>query len=434
MPTRGLRTAQTGLAVVALFLAFAGESVRNLVGWPIFLGAATVISISYLVIVIQRRKSIAWRSIPVWLIIFLAIAVSSAAWAYSTPNTLLTLWPLVMISISSLGITATLPWADFVRALGTTLRWVLGLSLIFELWVAIIIGHPVYPEWLDTSGDKPAAVYEWSRNLLFEGGPIQGIVGNRNQLGFIALIALIVFCVQLADRTIWRAWGIVWIFIAMGTLALTRSATVILALMAVGIVMVFALWTRSRSPLRRRPIYLAATAVVLLTATAVTFARPALLGLFGKSEDLTGRLNFWANVTELAGQRPVLGWGWLSPWVPWLEPFNNLAIQKGVHYLQAHNVWLDVWLQIGVVGVVALAMLMLGLLWRSWFVGVDRPQWDLDEHRPYSASSLIPLLVTTALLAQSVAESQLVVQFGWALVVILSIYSLNPRRIHGLSR
>lgn len=434
MPTRGLRTAQTGLAVVALFLALAGESVRNLVGWPIFLGAATVISISYLVIVIQRRKSIAWRSIPVWLIIFLAIAVSSAAWAYSTPNTLLTLWPLVMISISALGITATLPWADFVRALGTTLRWVLGLSLIFELWVAIIIGHPVYPEWLDTSGDKPAAVYEWSRNLLFEGGPIQGIVGNRNQLGFIALIALIVFCVQLADRTIWRAWGIVWIFIAMGTLALTRSATVILALMAVGIVMVFALWTRSRSPLRRRPIYLAATAVVLLTATAVTFARPALLELFGKSEDLTGRLNFWSNVSELASQRPVLGWGWLSPWVPWLEPFNNLAIQKGVHYLQAHNVWLDVWLQIGVIGVIALAMVMFGLLWRSWFVGVDRPQWDLDEHRPYTASSLIPVLVTAALLAQSVAESQLVVQFGWALVVMLSIYTMAPRRIHGLSR
>lgn len=434
MPTRGLRTAQTGLAVVALFLAFAGESVRNLVGWPIFLGAATVISISYLVIVIQRRRSIAWRSIPVWLIIFLAIAVSSAAWAYSTPNTLLTLWPLVMISISALGITATLPWADFVRALGTTLRWVLGLSLVFELWVAIFIGHPVYPEWLDTSGDKPAAVYEWSRNLLFEGGPIQGIVGNRNQLGFIALIALIVFCVQLADRTIWRAWGIVWIFIALGTLALTRSATVVLALVAVGIVMVFALWTRSRSPLRRRPIYLAATAVVLLTATAATFARPALLELFGKSEDLTGRLNFWSNVSELASQRPVLGWGWLSPWVPWLEPFNNLAIQKGVHYLQAHNVWLDVWLQIGVIGVIALAMVMFGLLWRSWFVGVDRPQWDLDEHRPYTASSLIPVLVTAALLAQSVAESQLVVQFGWALVVMLSIYTMAPRRIHGLSR
>lgn len=434
MPTRGLRNAQTGLAVVALFLVFAGEAVRNLVGWPIFLGAATVVTITYIVIIIQRRTSISWRKIPAWLILFLAIACASAAWAFSTPNTLLTLWPLLMISISSLGITATLPWADFVRALGTTLRWVLGLSLLFELWVSLVVRGPIYPEWLDTSGEKPAAVYEWSRNLLLEGGPIQGIVGNRNQLGFIALIALIVFCVQLADRTVWRAWGIVWIFVALGTLALTRSATVILALVAVALVLVFALWTRSLSPLRRWPVYLVAVAVTIAGAAAVAFARPALLAIFGKSEDLTGRLNFWANVTELAGQRPALGWGWLSPWVPWLEPFNNLAIQKGVHYLQAHNVWLDVWLQIGVVGVVALAMVMLGLLWRSWFVGVDRPQWDLDEFRPYSASSLIPLLITTALLAQSVAESQLVVQFGWTLVVMLSIYTMAPRRIHGLSR
>jgi hypothetical protein len=72
---------------------------------------------------------------------------------------------------------------------------------------------------------------------------------------------------------------------------------------------------------------------------------------------------------------------------------------------------------------------MFSLLSRSWFIAIDRPQWDLVDTRPYSASSLLPLLVTVALLTQSFSESQLVVQSGWALVVILSLTVMVPTRI-----
>ncbi|MEG2778167.1 MAG: O-antigen ligase family protein, partial [Aurantimicrobium sp.] len=54
---------------------------------------------------------------------------------------------------------------------------------------------------------------------------------------------------------------------------------------------------------------------------------------------------------------------------------------------------------------------------------------DLVETRPYSPSSLLPLLVTVALLTQSFSESQLVVQSGWALVVIFSLTVMVPTRI-----
>jgi O-antigen ligase len=106
-----------------------------------------------------------------------------------------------------------------------------------------------------------------------------------------------------------------------------------------------------------------------------------------------------------------------------------LAVHNGVHYLQAHNTWLDVWLQVGYIGVIALAFAMIGLLWRSWFIAVDRPRWDLVEERPYSANSLVPVLITAALLTQSFAESQLIVQSGWALVVALSLTVMVPTRI-----
>jgi O-antigen ligase len=429
MPAKEYRKAKTGLAVVALFMLFAGEAIRNLVGWEIFMGLSVVLTLIYIVVIIRARHLIHWRSIPFWLAFFSLWAVASLLWAYSPPNTALTLWPFVEVTIAGVGIALTLPWGDFVRALGTTLRWILGLSILFELWVSLFVGQAIYPVWVDTSEGKVPAVYQWSRNLFLEGGPIQGIVGNRNQLGFIAVILLIVLFVQLADKTIWRSWGFVWVGLSLFTLVFTRSATDLIALFVVMVVAAFALWARAVGQTKRRPVYLTATGLVLGVAAVATYGQSVILSVLGKSEDLTGRSDTWAAVAELAQQRPVLGWGWLSPWVPWLEPFNNLAVHNGVHYLQAHNTWLDVWLQVGYVGVIALACAMIGLLWRSWFIAVDRPQWDLVEDRPYTASSLVPVLVTAALLTQSFAESQLIVQSGWALVVALSLTVMVPTRI-----
>ena len=429
MPAKEYRKAKTGLAVVTLFMLFAGEAIRNLLGWEIFMGMGVLITAIYIVVIIRARHLIHWRSIPFWLAFFALFAVASVTWAYSPANTALTLWPFIEVTIGGVGIALTLPWNDFIRALGTTLRWILAASLLFELWVSVFVGHAIYPVFIDTSGEKVPAVYQWSRNLLLEGGPIQGVVGNRNQLGFIAVIALIVFSIQLAQKTVWRNWGTVWILIALLTIGLTRSATDIIALAAVVAVAALVLWMRSVAATKRRPVYLTAFTVIIALTVLVNVASSAILAVFGKGSDLTGRTDIWAAVTAMAEQRPVFGWGWLSPWVPWLEPFNNLAVRSGVHYLQAHNVWLDVWMQLGYVGVIALAIAMFALLSRSWFIAIDRPQWDLVETRPYSASSLLPLLVTVALLAQSFAESQLVVQSGWALVVILSLTVMVPTRI-----
>ncbi|MEG1392109.1 MAG: O-antigen ligase family protein [Aurantimicrobium sp.] len=429
MPAKEYRKAKTGLAVVTLFMLFAGEAIRNLLGWEIFMGMGVLITAIYIVVIIRARHLIHWRSIPFWLAFFALFAVASVAWAYSPANTALTLWPFIEVTIGGVGIALTLPWNDFIRALGTTLRWILAASLLFELWVSFFVGHAIYPVFIDTSGEKVPAVYQWSRNLLLEGGPIQGVVGNRNQLGFIAVIALIVFSIQLAQKTVWRNWGTVWIVITVAIIGLTRSATDLIALLAVAVVALFALWLRAHLASQRRPVYLTMLGLGVAGIVTVSVAREQILSLLGKGSDLTGRTDIWAAVTALAEQRPVFGWGWLSPWVPWLEPFNNLAVRSGVHYLQAHNVWIDVWMQLGYVGVIALGIAIFSLLSRSWFIAVDRPQWDLVETRPYSPSSLLPLLVTVALLTQSFSESQLVVQPGWALVVIFSLTVMVPTRI-----
>jgi O-antigen ligase len=141
------------------------------------------------------------------------------------------------------------------------------------------------------------------------------------------------------------------------------------------------------------------------------FFRGPLLGLLGRSEDLTNRLDIWAIVGNLAAQRPVAGWGWVSYWAPWVEPFDDLVVIKGVTYYQAHNAWLDIFLQLGIIGLVVIGLLVLTTIVRTWSFALDGPK----------GSALVPTALLVAILVQGLAESRLLIEIGWALLVIVSI-------------
>ncbi len=81
--------------------------------------------------------------------------------------------------------------------------------------------------------------------------------------------------------------------------------------------------------------------------------------------------------------------------------------------------WVDVSMQLGIIGVVLLALLYFAFVWRSWFFAVDRPRWDLRDDRPYSALTLLPTLVGAILLVQGLAESSPLLLWGWLFVVML---------------
>jgi O-antigen ligase len=277
----------------------------------------------------------------------------------------------------------------------------------------------VAPNFTDYGDDAPMAFF-WSRGLLFQGGPIEGIVASRNLLGMIALLGLIVFGSLLAAGSIRRAQGIGWLVVAGAVMLLTRSATVILVAVVVLVALGFALWARKVGPDRRRGVYWAAAGALVASAALLLVFWNALLAVFGKSDDLTGRLDIWNAVIGLALERPWFGWGWIGYWQPWVEPFDGLAVRNGVEYLQAHNAWLDVWMQLGIVGLVAFASIAVGALWRSWFLAVDRPRDDAGLPLPHSAAALVPLLLLVALLGQSLAESRILIEGGWLLLIAIA--------------
>jgi exopolysaccharide production protein ExoQ len=424
-PPQALSTSRlwaSGIATLALFVALAGDGVRHLLGLWGFVAVSVVVAGAVAVLLVLFRPAYDRRRTPKALLLFVGLALLSIAWSAYPAASVFTLTGMLLCSLVGVFLALTFEWAEVVRVLANAIKWILALSILFELWVSVVVRDRVLPFWVEYPDQEPPLLAYWSRNLLFDGGKIQGILGNSNLLAILALVGLIVFTLQLAAGTVRRGSAIAWLALAAAEFVLTRSSTMIVALGAVAVVLAAALLIRSAgTPAARTPVYLGLLGALAIAVTAVALFSDQLLGLFGKSDDLTGRLTIWQTVAETAAERPWFGWGYSSPWVPWVEPFHDLVVRRGVLQLHAHNAWLDVWLQLGIVGLVLFAALILSVTWRSWFAAVDRPRDGVDDIHPYSPLSLLPVLLVVVLLVQSLAESRILIESGWVLLVLIAV-------------
>lgn len=410
-------------SVLSLFCIFAHTAVYNLVG-PVGSGilltilTAGALAIWVPAVVAQRPTRFPWRRLPWAALGYAALALVSTLWSRWPTATLLTWSLLAAITVTALLIATMLTWQEIARALSTVLKLILGLSLAIELWVALVIRHPLLPNFVDLPDGKVDPHLYWVRGNLFDGGRIQGVVGNAHTLAMMCLFALIVFGVLYATQVRRRTMLIVWAALAVVLLVKAASATVYLSIAVVVAVLIAALVARVTR--RRGLLYLGFGVVAAVGVTAAVLLRDSLLALLGKGSDLTGRIEIWQAVWDRAITRPVLGNGFSSPWVPWDPAFDGWILNHGLSVFHAHDMWLDVFLQLGVVGVVLMAVAWLALTWRAWFFAVDRPRWDLDAERPYSPLSLLPVLLAAVLLVEGLAESAPIMLWGWLLLILLS--------------
>ncbi len=304
------------------------------------------------------------------------------------------------------------------------LRFILAGSLLFELVVALFVRHPVLPFWVDYPGVDPIPkLLYWSRNELFEvagGGRIQGLVGNASTLGFIALLSLIVFGIQLAARTVWRSSGLAWMLLAVAVLLCTRSATITIALVAVALVAAAVLLLR-RLPDRTRPwATLGLGAVAAGGVVAAIIARGPSAGAAGQERRphesrrhleqgdragaaASGRrlgLGELLGAVGAAVRRPAEG----------ERRAGHARAQRVARRLAAAR------------RARAHRLRRPRALHLRALLGVRRRPALVDGATTrYGAIELLPLLLLVALLVQSLAESRLLVEYGWTLLVIIAV-------------
>ena len=413
-------------AICAFLVTLGGTAIRNLVGWPGFLAAAVaLVAVGVVIFVREKPARFRWYRLPSPIYWFLALAVLSIAWSQYRLESVLGVLAQLATTLIAVVLAFVLTWHEVLRTLGTALRYLIGLSLLFEFIVAAFVRHPIPQNFIELppEGEKIPKLLLWSRELLFSGGPIQGLVASSIVLGFIALLGLIVFGIQLRAGLVRPFAGWCWVIVAAATILLTRGATVWVALAAATVALGLALWARRLGPERRTPLYVTGGAIIVAALGLALFARDFVFGLLGKSGDMTGRLDTWQKVIELGEQRPWFGWGWVSYWAPWAEPFKSLDVKAGVPVMSAHNAWLDVWFQLGIVGVLAFAPIVMLTMWRVWFRAVDPPRRGFGPPLPYATSALWPFLVMVALLVQSLTESRLLIEGHWVLLILLAVKS-----------
>lgn len=367
---------------------------------------------------IVLRPQVQWRRLPWFVVAYVLWATASLLWTQWLEATALTLLLLYITTIQALFIGSMLTWRELVRALASALKWVMALSIVFEFWVAVFVGVPLLPGFVPRT-ESVDPIFYWSRGNLFDGGRLQGIMGNANLLGPVALLAIIVFAIRIAVGAPRRTLLAAWIALSAFLFIRASSATAYVAAAAVVIVLVTVLlMRRANKPGERTKYYIAYLVVGLGGATAIWLLRDQIFATLGRSADLTGRETIWAAVLERAGERPVVGWGFATPWVPWDAAFDGWIIDHDQSVMQAHNMWVDVFMQLGIIGLVLMGLVFLAALWRSWFFAVDRPRWDLREDRPYSPITLLPTLTMAILLVQGLAESAPLLAWGWMLLVM----------------
>jgi exopolysaccharide production protein ExoQ len=415
---------------VVVFCGYGANSLRNglgWVGWGIVIGLLTAATITWLV---RSGRFSDIRRLPLPLLGFSAYALLSVIWSHWRLETLEG-WALYAAPVL-IGLTFAVlsTWDEILVALSAGLRAVIGASVLFELVVSVIIRHPILPVFQNgvVSWQDASLQLMWSRDLLFTTGKIQGIVGNSSILAAVAAVTLLVVGVQMAVRRIDRRWGAAWVVVILLVLIGTRDATVTVALFVCAVVLAIVLIRRRLRSFGARIALLGVTLVIGIGAISLALTHfSTFTGLLGKNDTLTGRTDIWNKVIGLAVQHPVEGWGWIGYWAPWVEPLGHLYEKYGVYQLHAHDAWLDLWMQTGIIGLVLFALLFLITIVRAYRAAVT-PLWNSALGRRVSNNlTLLPILVLTFLLVQTATESRILIEEGLLTLCLFAIkLKLDP--------
>lgn len=408
------------LTIWAVVFMMSGQGFRYLLGLPLYslLCLATLVGA-----VIAFRDTIARIKVPLLISGFIMLAAISIVWS-ATPavSTLAVVVVAATTFLAAVTVQASGTFR-FMRLLYRGLQISLIGGIIFELVVAVFVRAPLMPlvgDLGELAGiDEKSSPFVWSENLLFEGGPIQGFVGNRNPFAAIALLAGIVAVVMLLDGRVRRVDAMTTIACSILVHALTRSATII-AITACLVVLVIAAFAIRR--LDRQMSRLVTVGVGLLGLFSLLVATKfyeVVLGIFDRDTDLTNRTGIWDGVATFASQRPQ-GWGYVGYWPVWEQPYSSIVENTTLRATHAHNAFLDAWFQLGIAGGICLIAIVIALAIRSWRIVQHSMRGD----------SYIPLgwaLIIATLVLQALTESRLLVEGGWFLLVALVL--MVPRGI-----
>ena len=386
------------LTPLIIGLAFATHLVRSLMGWPGLLGALVSLVVLAGLSMLARRQSIEWHGLlPVSILVFLIWCAVSVLWSSYPMRTLSGVGYQLTFAFLAIYVALVRDTIQIVRATGDVLRLLLGLSIALEVLSGLLLDLPI--TFLGVQGNI---------SML---GPIQGIFGSRNVLGLVSLIAAISFIIELRSRSVRPGKANASIALAVLGLLLTHSPVFVVVASAVGIAALALYWLRRTPTENRWLVQLSLLGTAVLAALLVFVARAGIIASLNAGSEFETRSTLWREMWRLVEVHPLEGWGWAGIWPRDVSPYGWLDFVTRTQHASALNAFLDVYFQVGLVGFLSFLALVGLAFVRSWLLASNK--------RPvvyvWSPLVLVVLLVTSA------AESTVLVEFGWLLLLICSV-------------
>lgn len=217
---------------------------------------------------------------------------------------------------------------SFVRLLA----WSLGLSALISLVVAV-----AWPDY----------------GLILEGRglAVRGAFLTKNELGRMMVLTTLVWLVYTPRGAVDRLARYSVLLVALSLLFLSASQTGRVVLPAIVFMRLF-LPSFRRSPNLILPVIVVFALGSAALVISVVSSLDGVVSFLGRDLTFTGRTFLWTTVWRAIQSQPWLGYGYGSFWLGWDGPSSLIWFYNPWGPPHAHNGLLDMWLNIGLLGVV----------------------------------------------------------------------------------
>ena len=388
----------SSLTTLMVATGFFSHVLRNTIGWPGLITIVIALVLLALASMLARRGTFEWQGIwPISLLVFVGWCGISVFWSEYQWATVGGVAYQVAFAFMAVYIALTRDFIQIVRVFGDVLRVALVVSLALEIFSGILVDTPL--RFIGIAGN------------LADGGPIQGIEGTRNQLGLVSLLALVTFGTELLTSSVRRPVGIASIVLASVTIVFSQSPVSFGVLVVLGVVS-FAILGLRRIPAENRKYWQVALAALAAIAAALAWGfRTRVLEFLDATRELDYRLDLWHDLYDLVRVNFLEGWGWVGAWRTEIAPFFAIDAVDGRLHESGLNAYLDVWFQVGIVGLIAFTAYVLLAFGRAWVLATHNK----------SRIFVWPTLTLAALLTTSLAESSILVEAGWLTLTICAV-------------
>jgi exopolysaccharide production protein ExoQ len=277
------------------------------------------------------------------LALLLGVALASMVWSIDPEVTTRRWVAVALTTLTGVVIAERLTWPKFLEVFATVYGVVIIICFVFAL-----------------------AFPRYGRMIVEFPGAWRGVWGHKNLLGYHMSVAFTVFAASAITNPPRRGLWIAGMAAALALMLLSQSKTSLAScLIGASCIPLVAL-------ARRGPVWAVVATYLwvgaLIGLVFLLFAAPdLLLGLVGKDATLTGRTQIWAAVLRQIAHRPLTGYGFGAVWdstslwgpLPWISKEQGFVIHE------AHNTWLGLWLELGLLGLIAWTLLFVGVWTRA---------------------------------------------------------------------